>query len=649
MLLLFVSALLLFLIFQLISYLRQQAWGWRASLMMAGLAWGCVVTFLTELLGLGQKLDSLNLTISWGIVLLLLLGLLAWLVRKTGTTRLDLAKVRKGLNQWMREQDLMTWVMLSVFGIQAILLAVVALAYAPNTYESMTYHLPRIMHWLQNGSLDNIASANVRDVYFPPFAEFVFLHGFALAGSDHYLNLFQWGAFLFCLIGVSAVAAELGAQRSAQIATAVLVAGIPMAVLQATTARNDLVVSAWLVSLTWFGLRWAGQPASWLWAAGTGLSLGLAVLTKATSFIYALPLCILIGVLVIRNGGLRPGIVRGGVVLLLTLFLNVGHFSRNLAFYLNPAAIHQRVGNDFMSPAVFVSNGIRNVAIHVPTDCKGPLTIMNQPGQWLLAGLERLHTATGLSPTDTGTTWGYVDIFDRSLGCIYDEHYAGNPLHMLLILGTCPALPFLHSIRPITKWYGLGLVSGFMLLNLTLRWQVWGSHLQLPLFVLCGPIVAITLSHVRRLDLSRIAALLTVGLSFIWIYNNQMRPLSSLITGSIPARDEQYFQSAKDYYLDFNSMTDLIAGTSCDRVGLNISSLALEYPLWVLLREKGFDGVIEHIDVPNETSVFEDPTFVPCVVISESANSTYAETMSEHEFGNFQVYLNEANGNSSSP
>jgi 4-amino-4-deoxy-L-arabinose transferase-like glycosyltransferase len=649
MLLLLVSFILLFLIFQLTSHLRPHPWGWRASLMMAGLAWGCVVTLLTELLSLDQNLNSLNLTIGWGIVLLILLGLLVWLVRKAGITFPDPAQLRKGLKKWMHEQDLMTWVMVSVFGIQAILLAIVALAYAPNTYESMTYHLPRVMHWLQNGSLENIASTNVRDVYFPPFAEFVFLHGFALAGGDHYLNLFQWDTFLLCIIGVSAVAAELGAPRSTQIAAAVLGAGIPMAVLQATTARNDLVVSAWLVSLIWFGLRWSREPASWLWATLTGLSLGLAVLTKATSFIYALPLCILIGVLVIRNGGLRSGILRGGFVLLLTLLLNAGHFGRNLAFYMNPSAIHQRVGNDFMSPAVFVSNGIRNVAIHVPTDCKGPLTIMNQPGQWLLAGLERLHTATGLSPTDTGTTWGYVDIFDRSLGCIYDEHYAGNPLHMMLILGICLALPFLRSISPLTKWYSLALVSGFMLLNLTLRWQVWGSHLQVPLFVLWAPITVITLSHVRRLDLSRIAALLAVSLSFIWIYNNQMRPLSGLISGSMPMRDEQYFQSARGDYLDFHSMTNLIAETSCDSVGLNISSLVLEYPLWTMLREKGFDGEMEHIDVPNETSIFEDVTFVPCAIISEGANSRYAATMSEYTFGDFAVYLSEASGSSSSP
>jgi hypothetical protein len=298
-----------------------------------------------------------------------------------------------------------------------------------------------------------------------------------------------------------------------------------------------------------------------------------------------------------------------------------------------------------MSPAVFASNTIRNLAMHVPMDCKPPLAIVNQPGRWLLAGLEQLHTLTGLSPTDPRTSWGNASIFNRSTGCIYDEHYSGNPLHALLILATCLALPFLRTVSSRVKWFTLTLVTGFLLLSLILRWQFWGTHLQLPLFVLWAPIIAITLGRVHRPDLARIAALLAVLLSFLWIYNNHMRPLSGLVTGSMPFRDEQYFQYNKAVYPAYDSMTELIAGTGCERVGLRIGSLALEYPLWVLLREKGFEGVIQHVDVPNETSVYEDPAFVPCAIVSEGPSSDYVAILSEHPFGNYYVYLNETGVN----
>lgn len=642
MLLIFSPALVLFVIFELAAHHRQQKWGWRASLMMTGLAWGSLVVIVTELLSLNHNLDRSGVVLAWVVVLAGLLVLFAWLVHRSGTKLSDLLPARSEIIKWIHGQDVTTWVLLAALGIQVVLLAAVALTFAPNTYEDMLYQLSRVMHWFQSHSLASFATSNVREIYYPPFAEFVFLQQIILGGGgDQYVNLLQWGAFVLSLVGASAVAAELGASRNTQMAAAALSAGIPMAVLQATTARNDLVASVWLLSLVWFGLRWSKQTRSWLWAASAGLSLGLAILTKPTSFVYTVPLCLWIGLPAMKNGGIRPALLRGGLAVLLALALNLGYLVRNWGFYSDPVGIHARVRNDYMSPAVFASNTIRNVAMHVPMDCKPPLAIVNQPGRWLLAGLEQLHTLTGLSPTDPRTSWGNASIFNRSTGCIYDEHFSGNPLHALLILVTCLALPFLRTVSPRVKWFSLTLVTGFLLLNLILRWQFWGTHLQLPLFVLWAPIIAITLGRVRRPDLARLAALLAVILSFLWIYNNQMRPLSDLVTGSIPPRDEQYFEYEKVYYPDYNSMTELIARTGCDRVGLHISSLALEYPLWVLLREKGFEGVIQHVDVPNETSVFADPAFVPCAIVSEGANSDYAASMSGHSFDYFFVYLNE--------
>lgn len=635
----------LFLIFEYISRRYEKDWGWRASTMMASLAWGGLLVIVTELAGSLKALNPIHIAYAWGAVSLILISALVWLLYNSRNTKNLLKQTYLKFTQWLKQRDVYPWVMLALLAVQASLLLLVALSYAPNTYETMTYHLPRVMHWLQGGSLANFATSNVRDVYFPPFAEFAFLNIFALTGGDHYVNIIQWGAFLFCLVAVSAIAAEMGANRIVQIEASLLAAGIPMAVLQATAARNDLIIAAWLLALLWFGLRWIRQPDSWFWTVWTGLSLGLAVLTKATSYIYALPIGVLIGFFVVKNGGFRPGIVRGGVVILLMLLLNVGHFSRNLAFYLDPVGIHERVKNDRMSAAVFVSNSIRNIAMHVSTDCKPPLSIFNQPGRWLLDGLAKLHALTGMNPTDAGTTWGYVDIFNRPLGCIYDEHFAGNALHALLIFCTCLILIFDRSGDRLLKWLGASLVVGFVLLNLTLRWQVWGSHLQLPLFILWMPVTALALNRIHKPIVLHVTALLAVVMSFLWIYHNQMRPLSGLISGTMPARAEQYFQYAPAYYPQFDSMTDLISESKCDHIGLHISSLAMEYPIWALLQEKGFTGVIQHVDVPNETYIYVDKAFTPCAIISEGENTEYAAKLTEHSFGNFYVYLNESQVN----
>ena len=45
------------------------------------------------------------------------------------------------------------FILLGVIVVIAILLAVVAIVGAPNNMDSMTYHLGRVIHWIQNGSV----------------------------------------------------------------------------------------------------------------------------------------------------------------------------------------------------------------------------------------------------------------------------------------------------------------------------------------------------------------------------------------------------------------------------------------------------------------------------------------------------------------
>jgi len=611
-------------------------------MMLTGLAWGTVAVALTEGLSLVRRLDAQALAIAWTIVLAALLAVLLWLVRQADPPLAVLTRWRGTAWTWIRSQGFLNWVLFSVLAVQAVTLTVVALSYAPNAFESMRYHLPRVMHWLQDGSLASFPTSNVRENYFPPFAEYVFLHIMALNGGDACVNLTQVGALMICLVGVAEITGQLGADRNGQIAAAALAAGIPLAVLQATSPRNDLVVSVWLVSLVCFGLRWAAQPASWLWPVGTGISLGLALLTKATGFVFAFPLGVLIAAAVLRTGGVRQGLARGLVVLLVALMLNVGHVSRNWALYRSPRGAWGRVGAEATTPATVASTAIRNVALHVPTDCPAPLSFLDAPGAATLGALEALHSLTGQDPVDPGTSWSTQSVFEGAQGCAYDEQEGGNALHALLILLAALVLPFTVSLNPLAKWLALALAAGFLLLSLFVRWQIWAGYLQTPLFFLWAPVVALTLAQVRWAVLPRGVALLALLLSFLWIYNNRLRPLSRLIDGSAPSRDQQYFSYVNMeafVYPQYRSVAKLIAETGCQQVGLRINSPVLEYPFWVLLHEEGFSGELQHVDVGNELSAYEDSAFVPCAVISEDGGYDHPAAVRELPVGPFHVYL----------
>lgn len=611
--------------------------------MLTSIGWGTLAVALTEGLSLLRQLDAQALGTAWTCVVSGLLGVFVILVRRDAFALPALKRWHGTAWNSLISQDWLNGLLFALLAVQAAALVTVALSYAPNAFETMRYHLPRVMHWLQDGSLASFPTSNVRENYFPPFAEYVFLHLIALTGGDSYVNLSQIVAFLICLAAVSAIAEQLGAPCNVQIAAAALAAGIPLAVLQATSPRNDLLLALWLLSLVHFGLRWADQPASWLWAAATGLSLGLALLTKATGLTFALPLCIMVGLTVLRTGGLRIGITRALLVVTLGLALNLGHVTRNWALYGSPLGVWGRVGMESTTPATVASTAIRNVALHVPTDCPTPLGFFDAPGDLALQGLEALHSLTGQDPVDSGTSWGTENVFEGGRGCAYDEQEGGNSLHALLIVLTALALPFMRAVTPRAKWLALALVGGFLLLSFFVRWQIWAGYLQLPLFILWTPIVAIALGQIRFAPLARGLALVAVLLSFLWIFNNRLRPLSRIIDGSVPPRDQSYFSyvSMEAFiYPQYRSVAQFIAGTGCQRVGLRIDSPVLEYPFWILLRREGFAGEIQHVDVANELSTYEDARFAPCAVISGDASYDPPPTMREQAIGPFHVYVN---------
>ena len=67
-------------------------------------------------------------------------------------------------------------------------------------------------------------------------------------------------------------------------------------------------------------------------------------------------------------------------------------------------------------------------------------------------------------------------------------------------------------------------------------------------------------------------------------------------------------------YEEYGEISDIINGMSCDNVGLMIGEDTWEYPYWVQLRGKR----IEHVNVKNDTSIYEDVGFVPeCIILDD--------------------------------
>jgi len=493
----------------------------------------------------------------------------------------------------------------------ALTLGAIALAVPPSTYDAMTYHLGRIIHWMQNGNLDFYPTNIDRQLSMGPWAEEAIMHLHILSGGDRFANLVQFVAMLGSVVGVSLIAGQLGARRRGRILAAVFCVTLPMGIFQATSTQNDYVLTLWMVAFVHYVLEFRNR-ASVMNAVAAGVSLGLATLTKSTAFVFAFPFGVWVAVSTVRKGNLK-GIVVAGCIPLTVLLLNVPHFARNAELYgspVGPPVVGKcRYTNEIHSPRAITSNIIRNLALHVRT----PWGAFND---WMRSNISAAHRLLDIDLNDSRTTWPRTE-FDIG-GASFYEDTQGNGLHLLMI-GVCVLLlPFLRRRYPAGLLpYFFALCAGALLFSALLKWQPWHSRLHLPLFALFSPLIAVVLTSLSRTGLatSLVGGALLLN-AIPWALCNKQKPL---VTNCFPGRtrEELYFINREGMGKAYIGAADFIHGRpDVSRIGLALGLNHWEYPLLPLLTSRGVAPRFEHVCVANKSRRIHTDKFVPDAIFS---------------------------------
>jgi len=625
---------------------------WRPAVLLGSAAWGVVVVALTELLSALDAVTSAHVLEVWVAMIWGLFAALYLVSRRRGGFKFD--RVSENSAARLRVADL---VLLACLGLGLGLVAVVAVVAAPNNSDGMGYHLARVIHWMQNGNVRFYPTHVLRQLHANPFAEFLLLHLQLLSGSDRAANLVQWSALAGCLVGVSLLAQRLGAGVRGQVMAAVFAGTLSMAVLEGSNVQNDLVVAFWVVCFAAFGLvliDWAGTSHSgggawplggglpWAITFGAGASLGLAILTKATAYIYAFPFCVWLGVALLRRVRVlrwRLGAVVG-VMLLLAALLNAGHWTRNQRLYgspLGPAAEEPQTGkfkysNDAFTPGVLASNVMRNVALELQSPWAGWNKdigrVVETLHRWLHIALDDPRSTWSGTTFATAIQWGTLWI---------NEDTAGDPLHVILLTGAAVAVVASRRFGVAARVYAAAVFGGWLLFCGYLKWQPWHCRLQLPLMILWAPVVGLALGAAGR----RIAAgavlvlgLVMVGVAVTCTLKSAYHPVLGPYSVFKVDRADQYFYSDPGFMVGYKQVAEIAEREKCARVGY-VTSQGPEYALWIQLRRNvGSDLRLEHVHVTNVSATTAAAQgvadFRPCLTITltPAANGTLSIELS---------------------
>lgn len=600
---------------------------WQETLIKTGLSWSVFLALGTELLNLVNGLTTVGIIFLWGSAILLLV-VIHWR-KKTFSTGW-----RKFIGFFANLKfEYFDYIALSVIFITLLILLITGLKSPPNVHDELTYHMSRIMHWVQNGSVAYFPTSITWQLWMPPFSEFSQLHWQLLAGGDGLSSLHQWYSLVLAMMAVGAIAKRFGAARNGQWLSALFVLSLPIVVLQASGAKNDIVLAFMCAALTYYVVKSATFGIGLMDLIFSSIAVGLGVLTKGNFPFFALPLLIWLLISILRRAGWKKALAFAGIGLLVVSMILSGHWIRNTLTFDSPLntgdasfTINARFGVD-----VVISNLLRNI-----------VTQLNQFGlitEALVGVIARIHTWLGIPLYDPSITQGPREYYVNPIR----EEVAGNPFHFLLtglviflILITLIKNKFQSELWPPFS-LALSAITGIIIFSGVFRWQVWGSRYFIPYYILFAPVVGALV--VKRsptwvswlLGISLFAVMLNPLLnnysrSFSWSENNR----NSIWRMS---RRGLRFANHRIYEGAVLQMTHLMDISGCRTYGMSIGANSPEYLIWGTLTPDSRDYYLEHTGVDNPSAVHATENFDPCgIIVFEAAPPETALT------GDYRLY-----------
>ena len=617
----------------------------RLSFIETLLIMALLIFLFTEFLSLFNRVTLPGISICWLISLIILFSLYILKFRKKiKQTRFKKIKI---------ERSYKITIIISILLIILPLLFL-ALYYYPSLNDSLSYHLPRIEHWIQNKNVDFYPTNIPRQLFVHPFAQYIILHLRVLTGGEHLINIVSFFSMFGCVILVSLIVKLFGLNYKFQVLAGVLTLSIPTGIIQATSTQTDIVASFFLISFIYFGfslIKEKGDFYSSLFFCSS--SLGLGVLVKPTVAAFALPFCIWFGIeyiLKYKYNFIKILIMTTAVILL----INFPFYLRNYqlsGYIMGSKDITKMVKNNKIYGSYMVSNIIRNIVVHLPL----PVDKYNKTIDEMIDFFHKDILKIKSNERDiTVESQKYKTIFDVS------QSMTGNFLLTIFILLMNLYLifyskRFFSSNKKYLIYYYFCLICGFLIFCALFKWHRQMTRYHIGLFISFIPLITFFFydvfhnkkGFVKYCIISLIALVFFVfGLAFLddnindkkiifiiflsiffifyysfrkyknkldvflitlmfllfistlpYVYFFRYRPL--LNTNSIyKNREYKYFNVFPSLRKEYAEVANILQKFQINKIAIDIGPYRREYLLWGTLREKIKNIEIRHIGFP---------------------------------------------------
>lgn len=588
----------------------------NAGIIKSFLVLCSILVLATETLSYFNLLNAVNIIVFWCLFLFFLI--------------FCLFKLRFSLKKFVYKKiiflihlfaslTLFQKLIIGFISTSLITLFIQGIVYPPNNWDSLTYHLTRIMHWVSNESVDHFPSHVLRNLYQPPFSEYFVLNINLIMGNDYLSNSIELLFLVFCLICINLILKKFKISLTNRLIIIFLTITIPSVLLQASTTKNDIICAFFILSTIFFSINVIENLKIDNFVF-LGLSIGLGMLTKGTFYLFCSPILALLLIILLQKTIKEKSIdvlYKGALTVILVLSLNICHFYRN--FQINNDILNIDVqeekmySNSKMNATLFLSNIIKNSGLHLTNS--------------LDSFIKYTHTDILKTPLNNYET-NYLNInYSSQTITTTHEDLVPNSYHFIIIIIAFIFFIFLYFLSKEFKkksylFILLIIIFQILIFNGFLKWQPWHTRLHIPIFITSMLFLGIIMEKnklYKKLILFTMP-IAVFGFYFNCIYNN-IRPFITNIryTKEIYVTDsryKKYFANQLYLYQDYAKIMNFVDEKNIKSIGLELTDW--EYPL---LNNFYFERkILVDINVNNVSSKIKVKSISPDIIVSNVTN-----------------------------
>lgn len=448
----------------------------RLSYVFALLFAAFISYLFCEILSVFNALDLPHLTVGWSVILSAFIILILKSKFKFGFVLPKLPRIFVAY-------------ICATFILILVPLLILSVIIPPNNWDSMTYHMTRVEEWRQNLNIYPFPTSNIRQVNYPPLAEYIILNLQVLSQSDYFANLVQYFSLLGSLGLISLFVKMFGLDYRGQFFSILLLLSIPMVIFQATSTQTDLTASFFLLGVTYCIFNILKSPQIILNdIILLGAFLFLGGLVKYTVFVFSAPFLLVLTFYIIKHASFRAICQYASICVLFAVIIFAPFLSRNLNYFGNlmgETGLLNLMGNEEPNVLKMIGNVSKNLAdeMTIPWDRFNAI---------LFQLVNKVHQILEISLNSVDTNYLSMPYQTKFL---FAEDSVSSIIHVLAIVCTLGVIVFKKNIqyRQYVCIFLAGLIFSFLSYSFLFKWQPWGNRLLLPLFILSMVVASVVL------------------------------------------------------------------------------------------------------------------------------------------------------------